>query len=328
MTSTQQRVDRARGVLLAAACGDALGVPYEFGPPIGAGAVPRMIGGGLGRYQPGEYSDDTQTHVVVANVAASGADLRTDDGLRSLARGLLAWMDDRPTDIGAHTFAVLQAALGGLDPLASMRRAAQAVHDHTGESAGPGSLARTAVLALAYLDDREALAAAARAVSALTHVDPLAGDACVLWCEAVRRAVLDATFDGLYDALDLLEPRRASRWEAWLDEAGAKPPEAFAPNSYVVRAVQTAWSAIVHAPGADEPQGDHLGVALYEAIRAGDDTDTVAAIAGALLGARWGVGAVYRDWLQEVHGWPHFSAINLIGLADEIVGHHGGMPEP
>ena len=52
--------DRAAGVLLAAACGDALGVPYEFAPRLTQKQTPQMIGGGLGPYAPGEYSDDTR----------------------------------------------------------------------------------------------------------------------------------------------------------------------------------------------------------------------------------------------------------------------------
>jgi len=42
--------------------------------------------------------------------------------------------------------------------------------------------------------------------------------------------------------------------------------------------------------------------ALETAIRIGDDCDTVAAIAGSLLGARWGVSAIPEDWKAIIHG--------------------------
>ena len=66
MTTRPDRVraDRIEGALLGGACGDALGVPYEFGSAPLAAAVPRMMGGGLGPYAPGEWSDDTQMAVV------------------------------------------------------------------------------------------------------------------------------------------------------------------------------------------------------------------------------------------------------------------------
>ena len=58
-----------------------------------------------------------------------------------------------------------------------------------------GSLMRTAPVALAYLDDEAGLVAAARKVSELTHYDADAGDACVLWCTAIRHAVLTGQLD-------------------------------------------------------------------------------------------------------------------------------------
>jgi ADP-ribosylglycohydrolase len=332
LRSEQLRRDRARGVLLAAACGDALGVPYEFQPTLDTSEIPEMIGGGLGPYQPGEYSDDTQMQVVIAQVAATGADLRTDDALRQVASGFLDWAENGASDIGAQTRSVLSPARGASDPLAAVREAARATHERTGRSAGNGSLMRTSVLALAYLNDRHALAEAARAVSSLTHYDPLAAEACVLWCEAVRVAVLHGpTDDGLPQSpalgLDLLDEHAAQRWKGWLDEAASAKPQAFAPNGYVVPTLQAAWSAVEGVPIPEDNPGRHLGRALYAAVRAGDDTDTVAAIAGALLGAHWGASSIYDAWRDIVHGWPGLRAPELIALCDAIVDTHGGFPE-
>ena len=50
-----------------------------------------MIGGGLGRFAPGEWTDDTSQTYAVAAVAATGADLRTDGALDQVARGLADW---------------------------------------------------------------------------------------------------------------------------------------------------------------------------------------------------------------------------------------------
>ena len=57
-------------------------------------------------------------------------------------------------------------------------------------------------MALAFLDDPVALADRARAISGLTHADPLTGDACVLWCHAIRLAVLDGA--GARTCVDLV----------------------------------------------------------------------------------------------------------------------------
>ena len=114
--STIQK-DRAGGVLLGQAIGDALGVPYEFAPRIPAGEA-CMVGGGLGPYAPGEWSDDTQMAVCIAQVTATGADLRTDPGLDAVAAGFLDWQAHGATDIGAQTSSVLGAARRGTGPVA------------------------------------------------------------------------------------------------------------------------------------------------------------------------------------------------------------------
>jgi ADP-ribosylglycohydrolase len=324
--------DRAAGVLLGAACGDALGVPYEFKPQLRADQQPDMVGGGLGPYAPGEYSDDTQMAVCIAEVSASGADLRTAPALDLIAANFLRWKRDGASDIGNQTRQVLGAVYDGVgDGLAAaMRDAAAELHRQTGRSAGNGSLMRTAPVALAHLHDPAALAEAARVVSELTHYDPLAGEACVLWCAGIRRAVLSGTFEGVREGLDLLPANRRDEWAGWITEAEVNAPDRFQPNGFVVPAFQAAWAAITRTPiPAENPDhgtagGQHLQNALRSAVRAGDDTDTVAAIAGALLGARWGHSAVPQAWQQVVHGWPQLRAADLVRLATLTA--QGGQP--
>ena len=318
------QLDRAAGVLLGAAAGDALGVPYEFQPPLAETETPRMSGGGLGPYEPAEYSDDTQLAVCIAQVAASGDDLRMEHVLDAIAVNFLDWADRGATDIGAQTRAVLTAARenGHVGPAMALRNAAADLHEQTGRSAGNGSLMRTAVVALPYLDDPEAMAQAARAISDLTHPDPLAGDACVLWCAAIRRAVLDGTFGGPREGLALLPAAHRDRWARWIAEAEVCEPGTFAPNGFVVPALQAAWSAVsrsyvlIEGAFGGAAGREHIDLSLAAAIRAGDDTDTVAAIAGALLGARWGAGVLLSSGLApRVHGWPGLGATELVKLS-------------
>ena len=60
-------------------------------------------------------------------------------------------------------------------------------------------------------------------------------------------------------------------------------------------------------------------IAIERAVRAGHDTDTVAAIAGSLVGARWGMSALPARWLSVVHGWPGMRANDLQHLAQALV---------
>ncbi len=87
---TSAQLDRVCGVLLASAAGDALGAGYEFGvAPYGG--WPEMIGGGLGGFAPGEWTDDTAQAMAIARVAATGADLREEGALDAVARGFAEW---------------------------------------------------------------------------------------------------------------------------------------------------------------------------------------------------------------------------------------------
>lgn len=321
----ERSMDRAAGVLLGAGAGDALGVPYEFRPSMSDTKRPEMKGGGLGPFAPGEYSDDTQMQVCIAEVAATGVDLRTAEALDAIALNFLRWYGAGPADVGNQTRSILGNTMRGKGTSPSevmlnvSRRHAAA---NPNNSAGNGSLMRTGIVALAYLDDVKAMAEAAILVSELTHADPDCADACVLWCSGIRTAVLDGTFDGVRAGLELLPEGRRAVWAARLDEAEAHPPRHFErKNGWVVAALQAAWSAITRTPvPEDRPEGgifaaQHFQLALEAAVRTGHDTDTVAAIAGALLGARWGCSAVPQAWQNKVHGWPANTSTDLVRLA-------------
>ncbi|MEP7034154.1 MAG: ADP-ribosylglycohydrolase family protein [Dermatophilaceae bacterium] len=325
---TTAQVDRAAGVLLGVACGDALGAPYEFGPPLRPDIAVTMKGGGSFGWSPGEWTDDTSMAIAIAELSATGADLRTEATQDQIVARWSGWAATAK-DVGAQTSAVLN---GGLRAAASRGESAPTGadvalasarhHARTGRSAGNGSLMRTAPIALAYLDDPRALVHAAYEISALTHHDPEAGEACALWCLAIRHAVLEGTLD-LRRGLRRLPEGRARVWAARLDHAEDCGPADFPHNGWVVQAVQGAWSAITTTATAGSEdlssasstaRPAHFRCALEAAVRGGYDTDTVAAIAGALVGAAYGASAVPAEWRRQIHGWPGLRARDLVAL--------------
>lgn len=321
MRLTSAQLDRACGVLLASAVGDALGAGYEFGAAPYDGR-PAMIGGGLGGFAPGEWTDDTAQAMAIARVAATGADLRSEEALDAIAGGFAEWYAGGPADVGIQTSAALRRA-GRDATAASMTDAAQAVHEQNGgRSAGNGSLMRTGPVALAHLDDPAALVEAAMKVSALTHHDPLAGEGAALWCLAIRHAVLHGELPHMRDLWRHVPP--GERWVEIFVDAEQRDPSHFTQNGWVVGAFQAAWSAIHHTPVPETMPCRHLQDSLATAIGIGHDTDTVAAIAGALLGARWGASAVPQKWQEQLHGWGAGSAHELAELA--TLAARGGHP--
>ncbi|MGN6608139.1 MAG: ADP-ribosylglycohydrolase family protein [Jatrophihabitans sp.] len=313
-TLTPAELDRVRGVLLGTAAGDALGAGYEFGPPLPPSTPVEMRGGGGFAWAPGEWTDDTAMAVAIARVAADGHDLRTATAQDRVVRAWVEWARTA-TDVGNQTRAVLGQVLEGT--AAEARAASAELHRRTGHTAGNGSLMRTAPVALAHLHDVPALVEAASAVSALTHHDHEAGEACVLWCLAIRHGVLTGELDATV-GLAHLAPDRAEVWAARLEAAQRGRPADFERNGWVVEALQAAWCAIA-TTRSDGPPGDRLRLALEAAVRGGRDTDTVAAIAGGLLGAALGASAVPDKWRDVLHGWPGLRAGDLDALATAIV---------
>ena len=66
------QTDRAAGVLLGVACGDALGAGYEFQPARIHGEPVAMVGGGGFGWEPGEWTDDTQMASAILSPLAAG----------------------------------------------------------------------------------------------------------------------------------------------------------------------------------------------------------------------------------------------------------------
>jgi len=304
LTAIEQ--DRARGVLLGTAVGDALGAGYEFGYPSNETAI-AMIGGGAFDWAPGEWTDDTAMALCVARALEQGGDVD------EVAEQFRDWFDQDPPDVGNQTRLVLsQRSRSGAD----MTAVAASLAGRTG---GNGSLMRTAPIALAYLDDPAGCRDAAERISALTHADPRAGQACRMWSHGIRFAVRHGTYGGVCEFLNEAEADVREFWQPLLRQAQEGQPSDFPNNGWVVHALQTAWWAIHRSADAERP----LPAALELCVRAGGDTDTTAAIAGGLLGARWGASAVPSEWRDIVHGYPGLRADDLDRITSNIIATKG-----
>jgi ADP-ribosyl-[dinitrogen reductase] hydrolase len=326
MTLTTAQIDRACGVLLATAAGDALGAPYEFEPARGPEKDVAMVGGGYFRWQPGEWTDDTSMAIAIAEIAATGVDLREESAQDDIVERWYGWSRSAP-DVGNQTRTVLGSvgARGGW--AASALAVSRRIHERNGHTGGNGALMRTAPVALAFLHDEDALVVAARTISELTHFDPDAGDACVLWCCAIRHAVLTRELD-VRIGMRHLDADRQRFWSDRLDLAEVTPARDIPNNGWVVSALLAAWSAIVATDTAEGLPAEHLRRGLDAAVRAGNDTDTVAAIAGGLLGATYGASAVPAQWRRALHGWPSLRARGLVALVNRIISADNDFPRP
>jgi len=304
---------RAAGALLGMAAGDALGAGYEFGPALPAETEVGMVGGGVFNWEPGEWTDDTSMAIPILDELVAGADLLDPAAMDRVARAWADWTAEA-TDVGAHTATMFATAPVPVTA-ASLRQTA-AEHFAAGHpSGGNGTLMRTTPIALGFLDDPAGLAAAATAYALLTHGDPEGAEACVLWNLAQRTAIVSGQLD-VRTGLSHLAPDRAEVWRGRIGAAETSAPVDFPKNGWVVHALQAAWSAIATTPGTGP---DHLVASLERIVRSGGDTDTVAAIAGGLLGAAYGESAVPSHWRGALHGWPGRTGEDLAAAARGVV---------
>jgi len=303
-----QQLDRAVGAIIGMAVGDALGSQYEFGPSHPDDFVPEFGVGKFG-HGVGEWTDDTAMAIPILEALANGESLRDTDVLAErVLGGWIEWAADAK-DVGVQTSAVL-SRLHITSTEDDARAAAKAVHDASGKSAGNGSLMRIAPVALGYLAEgreRRLVEAAAR-ISQLTHWESSNVEAAALWSLFIRQAILTGDFDPWEQRMHIVDPARGLDGAELIDMGlHGHPRDYKAQNGWVVKAFQAAHVAVRGASIFRE--------AIYRAIQGGGDTDTVAAIAGALAGAKWGATQIPLSWQRRIHGWPGYNANDLARLA-------------
>ncbi|MFE2127404.1 ADP-ribosylglycohydrolase family protein [Streptomyces amritsarensis] len=276
------RLDRAVGAVLGSAAGDALGAPYEFGPAGQLSAQGREMRGG-GGWDPGEATDDTQMAVLVAESLLKHGGLELPDVFARFQR----WAAGDPKDIGLQT----QDVLTNGEPW----DLAAALHFQVNaRAAGNGSLMRAAGSAVYFsAAGREATMDAARRIAALTHGDRAAWEGTAILHELVRVALDGADpLAAVPSVLDAVHPDHRERYGKVL-APDWHPGLATEFNGAVWPCLGSAVWALRTTTGFAE--------AVRAAVDLGGDTDTVAAVTGALAGARYGQGAVPAHWSAALH---------------------------
>ncbi|RSX51672.1 ADP-ribosylglycohydrolase family protein [Bifidobacterium samirii] len=266
MSAAPTRTPTLADAIYGQAVGDALGVPYEFRAR-GSFHATGMTGHGSHNKPAGTWSDDTSMALAVCD-SIRRCDGRVDPA--DIRRRFEDWYEygeytvDGLFDIGTTTVHALTSGRG-----------MDGEYDN-----GNGSLMRTIPLAFAAVTRADVAA-----VSAITHAHPISTTACADYVDYARRLIagrtpIDALADGGPFTPDLAD----------------EPEESIRSGGFVLDTLKAAiWCLVTTDTYAD---------CILRAVNLGSDTDTTAAVAGALAGIVYTVDGIPADWLAALRGKP------------------------
>ena len=306
-----EKLERAQGCLLGQLVGDALGSLVEFQTPEQIrqeypNGVRELADGGTWNTIAGQPTDDSEMALLLARMLADQGRYDPEE----TGKAYLFWLDSEPFDCGMTIYRGLR---GRPNP----------------DSQANGAMMRISPLGIFGADhDSEHVAEWARQDAAITHPHPVCQQANALFTMAIAHAVRQGC-DGrsLYEqVVTWAEDMEVygSLLEAVRGAAEALPADYVHLQGWVLTAFRNALWQLLHASNLEE--------AVVDTVMRGGDTDTNAAICGALLGAVWGRNAIPDQWTECVlncrpaAGQPHvhhprpecFWPVDALELAERI----------
>ena len=289
-------LSRAQGCLVGQIAGDALGslVEFESGAYIEhlyPDGVRLLRDGGTWNTIAGQPTDDSELALALARSLV----LRGRYDVEAVAQSYVKWYESEPFDMGQTIEAALSAAAADDKAIASLAAAARRAANRSSQA--NGALMRISPLGIfgSQITEQE-LAECARADASLTHPHAACQDANVVFAGVIAFAIRTcAPPDGIYNhALETIKAHGiGTAVSRCLKDAKSDTPADYqTQQGWVLIALQNAFYQLLHAPNMEE--------GIVDTVRRGGDTDTNAAITGALLGAAWGLEAVPSQWLECV----------------------------
>lgn len=287
--------------LIGCAIGDALGNPFEMKP-----ATSSLLkqwdglfkaGGTFWKGQPGQYTDDTLMSIALASsmVENNGYDPA------HVAQTYLDWYNSGNTrGIGTTTAgAMVKLKLG-----ADWQQSGITTLDDGRPASGNGTAMRASPIGLVYRNDMGRLLVTAMTDASITHnaTEPKMGSIAVALATAFLANGQATPQDVCYQVSDVLSDSevkvKIEQAQKWLEQGTELPSiaeEALAEigvSGYVPETVGAAFFCL----GAT----DNFKDAVVMAVKAGGDTDTTAAIVGAMAGTYYGLDSIPDEYKDNV----------------------------
>ena len=274
-------LSRAQGCLLGQLIGDSLGSLVEFQRPEQIrrrfpDGVRDMADGGTWNTIAGQPTDDSEMALLLARSLASEGKFDKAE----VKKAYVFWLNSRPFDCGT----TIQSGLTGrLSP----------------QSQANGAMMRISPLGIFGVNYAlEQVAEWARQDAAITHIHSVCQQANALFAMAIAHAISTGCSAGdLYQEIAdwAKEMDVESTLKETISAAADSPPDDFVDSQgWVLIAFRNALWQLRTADDVEE--------GIVDTIMRGGDTDTNAAICGALLGAVHGREAIPDRWIETIRG--------------------------
>jgi len=299
--------DKMFGVIYGQAVGDALGLGTEFLDkaeikrfyPDGFHIYDQIIQDGhRSRWKKGDWTDDTDQMLCIAKAIIKDKSINP----LSVAKEFYMWLHDSPMGIGANTLQVLTFP-GYVD---NPEKAAKSVWEKSGKrSAANGALMRTSVLGLFTVRIKQN----AENICKLTHYDPRCIGSCVIASELINRLVGKGTMTTgeIIDLADKYDPS-IKEYVLLAQDEDISNLDLDEEDSigYTLKTLGAGLWAYFNAVSFKD--------GLLRVVNEGGDADTNGAVAGSILGAKFGRSGIPSEFIQGL-ARGNF----LTQIADEII---------
>lgn len=283
-------LDRARGALMGALVGDALGTTLEFmrydevrrRHPKGHREI---VGGGPFRLAPGQVTDDGELTLALARSIVEVGRYDPDQAATAYRR----WYESGPVDIGNATRQAFGRVKPGPGIAVRMMRVASSVTEAN------GALMRSPPLGIfGWRMEPKALEALASVDVALSHPSEPCRQSNVVYTQAIALAVAGVDRREVLDRVTRYARSTGLDWaaEALRDAQDGPPRDYYTNMGWVRLALQSAMFWLGTDTSFEE--------ALVATVNQGGDSDTNGCITGALLGAALGERAIPGRWRRAV----------------------------
>lgn len=298
-----QLADKIKGAIYGQAIGDALGLGTEFmddscmrlAYPNGFSHYDEIFQDDhRSRWKKGEWTDDTDMMLCIANaiIKDKGVNLTT------IANNFKAWASGVPMGIGAQTYKVLMVGNYVEHPI----EVSKLVWETSGKKSAPnGGVMRTSVVGLLPKDIEQN----AVDICQLTHYDPRCVGSCVIVSELIHSLVYGPT-PLTYEQMIEIANKYDKRIVAFLDKSrnediGILELQDYKTMGYTLKTLGAALWPYWHAETFVE--------GLSTVVKAGGDADTNAAVACAILGAKFGFSSIPDEYVEGLIGKELLDAV-------------------